>query len=236
MYSFPPVAAAIGVLYSIVTGLAAAFTPLLGPASTVAAIIAFTVLVRIVLIPLGIVQARGEHTRARLLPKIQDLQRRYRANRERLQRELVEMYRREGTSPLAGCLPALAQAPVFVVLYGLFLTPTVAGRPNQLLAGTLAGIPLDTRLAEVGLSAGLPVFAGLLALLALVAYVTRRTMPALPNPTATPAARFVRLLPFGTVLVAAVVPLAAGVYLLATTAWTAAERPLLRRLTEPPQG
>jgi YidC/Oxa1 family membrane protein insertase len=41
--------------------------------------------------------------------------------------------------------------------------------------------------------------------------------------------RVLRLLPYGTVAVAALVPLAAGLYLLTTTAWTAAERVLLRR-------
>ena len=227
MYSFPPLAAAIGILYTIVTGLTAAFTPLLGPASPVAAIIALTALVRILLIPLGYAQVRGQLTRERLQPKIQQLQRRYRNDRERLQRELLELYRREGTSPLAGCLPAVAQAPVFMVLYGLFLTGTVAGQPNELLSGSLGGVPLGAGLVDVGLGSGLVVFAVLGVLLILVAIATRRTMPAIAD---TPGASWVRWLPFGTVLVAAVVPLAAGVYLLTTTAWTAAERPVLRRL------
>lgn len=230
MYSFPPLAAAIGTFYTIVTGLTAAFTPLLGPASPAAAIVALTMLVRLLLIPLGYVQARGEHTRARLRPKIQELQRRYRTDPDRLRREMLELYRREGTSPLAGCLPALAQAPVFMVLYGLFLTGTIRGRPNELLTGSLAEVPLGTSLTDVGFGAGLAVFAVLGVLLVLVAIATRRTMPVAEG---TPGASIVRWLPFGTVVVAAVVPLAAGVYLLATTAWTAAERPLLRRLTAP---
>jgi YidC/Oxa1 family membrane protein insertase len=233
MYSFPPLAAAIGVLYTIVTGLTAAFTPLLGPASPAIAIVALTGLIRVLLVPLGYAQARGEHARTRLQPKVQELQRKYRTNPERLQREMLALYRREGTSPLAGCLPALAQAPVFMVLYGLFLTGTIGGQPNELLSGTLAGIPLGARLADVGISSGLAVFAVLLALLVLVALATRRTMPVAGAAAGTPATKIVRWLPFGTVLVAAGVPLAAGVYLLTTTAWTAAERPILRRLTAP---
>lgn len=234
MYSFPPIAAAIGVLDTVVTGLTAVLTPLLGPASAAAAIIALTVIVRILLLPLGYAQARGEHVRARLLPKVQELQRKYRHDRERLHRELTELYRREGTSPLAGCMPALAQAPVFIVLYGLFLTPEIGGEPNVLLTDTLAGVPLGARVLELAATTDLLVFAVLFVLLTLVAFAARRLTPAPPG--GMPGAGLVRLLPFGTVLVAALVPLAAGVYLVTTTAWTVAERTFLRRLTAPAAG
>jgi hypothetical protein len=55
---------------------------------------------------------------------------------------------------------------------------------------------------------------------AAVAWVTYRRTPA-------DQSRLLRLLPFGTVLVAAMLPLAAGIYLLVSTAWTAAERVIL---------
>jgi YidC/Oxa1 family membrane protein insertase len=226
MYSFPPLAAAIGVLYTVVTGLTTTLTPLLGPAAATVAIVLLTVAVRLALLPLGYAQVRGERTRATLLPKIQDLQRKHRSNPERLRRELAALYQREGTSPLAGCLPALAQAPVFMVLYGLFLTAEVGGRSNVLLTDTLAGVPLGSRLLDVA-GADLVTFAVLFGLIALVAVATRRTMPA--TPPETPGAGLIKLVPFGTVLVAAVVPLAAGLYLLTTTAWTVAERTVLRR-------
>lgn len=227
MYSFPPLAMAIGILYTVVTGLATTFTPLLGSASAATAIIALTVAIRLVLLPLGYAQVRGEQARAALLPQVQKLRHKYRGNPERLHQELTALYRREGTSPLAGCLPALAQAPVFMMLYGLFLTTEIGGRPNELLTDTLAGVPLGSHLLDAAAATHLAVFGVLLALLALVAYVSRRTMP--PIGTEAPGAGVIRLLPFGTLLVAAVVPLAAGLYLLTTTAWTVTERTLLRR-------
>jgi YidC/Oxa1 family membrane protein insertase len=114
-----------------------------------------------------------------------------------------------------------------MVLYGLFLTAEVGGRANALLTSTLAGVPLGARLLDVA-GADLLVFAALGAALVGVAALTRRLNPA---PAAdVPGAGVIRLLPFGTVLVAAVVPLAAGIYLLTTTAWTLTERTILRRV------
>jgi YidC/Oxa1 family membrane protein insertase len=231
MYSFPPLAAAIGVLYTVVTTLTTALNPLLGPVSTAVAIVVITAAVRLALLPLGYAQVRGERIRVALLPKIQQLQRRHRADPERLRRELAALYQREGASPLAGCLPALAQVPVFMVLYGLFLTADVGGEPNVLLTDTLAGVPLGSHLVDVTGGLDLAVFGVLLALLALVALATRRTMPALSPET--PGGGMIRLVPFGTLLVAAIVPLAAGLYLLISTAWTVTERTLLRRRLMP---
>jgi YidC/Oxa1 family membrane protein insertase len=70
-----------------------------------------------------------------------------------------------------------------------------------------------------------PVLVGLLALITAVAFVGHRKAPA-------DAPALVRWLPFGTVVTAVFVPLAAGVYLLTSTAWTTAERPLLKRLAQ----
>ena len=227
MYSFPPLAAAIGVLYTAVTALTTLFTPVLGSASAAAAIVALTIAVRAALVPLGMAQVRGELARTALAPRMRELQQKYRNNPERIRREIAALYQREGTSPFAGCLPALAQAPVFMVLYGLFLTSEVGGRANALLSSTLAGVPLGARVLTVA-GWDLLVFAVLFALLIGVAVVSRRLTPA--PPADVPGVQLVRLLPFATVLVAAIVPLAAGLYLLTSTAWTVTERTILRRV------
>lgn len=136
-------------------------------------------------------------------------------------------------SPLAGCLPALVQAPFFFVMYRLFTTP------NDLLDAELAGVPLGHHLTD-GLGGGAaPLYAVLFALLGVLAWLSSKRMKAAAAtmPAREPeleraqqqVGRVMALLPYGTVAVAAFVPLAAGLYLATTTAWTALEQGVLRR-------
>jgi YidC/Oxa1 family membrane protein insertase len=225
-YSFPPIAAMIGVLHNVVIGLISIVEPFLGAASATAAIVMLVIAVRALLIPIGYAQVRAEQTRNRVAPEVREIHRKYQKDPQRVRRELAALYAREQTTPFAGCLPALAQAPVFTVLYGLFLVPEIDGGLNSLLGQTLAGVPLGAQLADVVTGAGILVFAALLALLGLVAWATRR----ITSRADALGVGLVSWLPFGTVVIAAFVPLAAGIYLLASTAWTVGERVTMRRV------
>ncbi|MDF8265533.1 YidC/Oxa1 family membrane protein insertase [Luteipulveratus flavus] len=141
----------------------------------------------------------------------------------------------------AGCLPLLVQIPVVSSVYRLFTASSLAGHANLLLNQSLLGVPLGSHLVAAAGSGSL-VFGALLVAVALVAWgsyrFTRRTAtaPTFPDGTAPEVAvamqRTARLLPvlsFGTVLAVAVLPLAAGLYLLTSTAWALAERMWLHR-------
>ncbi|QBI52103.1 YidC/Oxa1 family membrane protein insertase [Streptomonospora litoralis] len=239
MYTFPPIAAAVGAAYTVVTALAAVLAPVAGPAAAALAVVVLTAAVRLALLPLSIAQVRGEKVRTRLAPRMRELQRRHRADPQRLLTEQRRLYAEAGSSPMAGCLPALAQLPVFMVLYGVFTSPVVGGSGNELLRHTLGGVPLGSGLGDVlaGGGAGTAVFAVLLVVVAATAWASRRwlTLPALEGAAeagtpAVPGARLMSFLPYGTVAAAAFLPLAAGLYLATTTAWTVAERLALRQL------
>jgi YidC/Oxa1 family membrane protein insertase len=196
-----------------------------------AAIVLFTICVRLLLHPLARAAARGEQSRARLAPRLGELQRRHRGDPERLQQALAELYREEQASPFAGCLPMLVQLPFFSVMYRLFTLPRVAGRPNDLLGHTLFGVSLGTRLTGAHGPGQFAVFGALYAALAGIGYLTfRRTRAAAAAaPQQQPGAAVLPYLSFGTVLFAVLVPLAAALYLLTTGAWSAAERAWLYR-------
>ena len=74
MYSFPPIAAAIGALHTVVTGLVSILDPFLGAASAATAIVLLVVVIRTLLIPLGYAQVRAEQTRTRLGPTVREIQ------------------------------------------------------------------------------------------------------------------------------------------------------------------
>lgn len=223
--------------YRLVSALAGALAPLPWGLAAPAAIVLVTLAVRVLLLPLNYRAMRGMEAQARIAPRIQALQKRHAGRPDRLQRELAALYRAEGTSMYAGCLPALAQWPVLSVLYLLFRSPRVGGAHNTLLAHDLLGAPLGSHwLGGAGpLSAQGAVFAGVFVLLAAIGWLSARMARRLAAPASGtgPAsglpAVLTRLAPFAVVAVAVFAPLAAGLYLVTTTAWTLGERALLRR-------
>jgi YidC/Oxa1 family membrane protein insertase len=210
--------------YHLIHWLLAA-TAFTGPLSTALAIVGFTLCVRLLLHPLARSAARGERARAVLVPEIRALQEKHGRDRDRLAAEMAKLQQESGTSMFVGCLPMLVQLPFFTVMYRLFTTATIGGEPNSLLGATLFGTPLGAH----GL-AGSPLVFVIAAGLAVVAWFSVRWQDRHRDATAqVPGGKLLRLLPYGTVLATLVVPQAAGIYLLTTTAWSAAERALLRR-------
>lgn len=235
--AFPPLAALLDGAHALLVGLADVLHPALGGASAAAAIVLVTLVVRAALVPLGVRQVRAEIDRRRLAPRIAELQKRHRKNPELLQRKTMELYRQEGVSPFAGILPALAQLPFVSLLYGVAVSPTLNGRPNELLAESLGTAPLGQSLvALVGAGdwLGMLVPLALLAVIGITAELTRRQSRRItPAPESEAAAGMLRIagwLPFLSVVVSAFIPLAAVLYVTTSTVWTFVERTILRRV------
>jgi YidC/Oxa1 family membrane protein insertase len=87
------------------------------------AILLVTVIVKLVFFPLA---NRSYHSMAKMKavqPEMKVLQERYADDKQTLQKELMELYKREKINPIAGCLPILIQIPVFFALYKvIFIT------------------------------------------------------------------------------------------------------------------
>lgn len=239
IFAFPPLTALLDAAYGALAGLAALLEPLAGASAAALAVVLVTLLVRALLIPVGFSQARAEQTRARLAPRLRELQRRHKKNPERLQKEMLELYRSENTSPFAGMLPVLAQAPVVGLLYTLFIRPEIAGHPNDLLTHDLFGAPLGTSLVSsvfggTASPATLMVFGVLIVIMLVVADITRRVFTPAPvegdSPLNSPTMlRITSALHYLTAVFAVFVPLAAALYLTVTVVWTLVQRALLRR-------
>jgi YidC/Oxa1 family membrane protein insertase len=240
LYAFPPIAAILNAAYALLMHLVSLLEPVAGTAAAAASVILLTLRVRAALIPVGISQAKAEQTRSRLAPKLRELQKRHKRDPERLQRETMKLYADEKTSPFAGCLPMLAQAPVVAIVYALFLHPAIAGHANTLLTQQLLGVPLGlsafTSVTSGATLATAGVFAGVVAVIVVVAELTRRAFrPQVAEPMdASPLAgagmaRIAGVLQFTTAVFALFVPLAAALYLATTVAWTLVQRVVLRR-------
>ncbi len=85
------------------------------------AIILITVLVKLAMYPLTKVQYESMAKMRNLKPKIDDLQARYKDDRQKLGPAMMELYRKEKVNPMGGCLPLIIQMPIFLALYWVFV-------------------------------------------------------------------------------------------------------------------
>ncbi|HZP14066.1 MAG TPA: membrane protein insertase YidC [Nevskiaceae bacterium] len=81
------------------------------------AIILLTLIVRGAMYKLSEAQYRSMAKMKKFAPRIQEIKERYGEDRERLNKAMMDLYKKEGFNPLAGCWPLLVQFPVFIALY-----------------------------------------------------------------------------------------------------------------------
>ena len=105
------------------------------------AIILLTIAVMIVLTPLTLKSTRSMLQMQRLAPEMKRLQEKHKGDREALNQEMMVFYRENQINPLSGCLPVLAQMPVFIILYQVLRGIGRRGLPPMVedLRGGLGG-------------------------------------------------------------------------------------------------
>jgi YidC/Oxa1 family membrane protein insertase len=86
------------------------------------AIILVTLVTKIVFLPLTFKSSESMAKMSALNPKMQEIRTRQKDNPERMNKEVAELYKKEGVNPLSGCLPLLLQIPIFFALYTLLNT------------------------------------------------------------------------------------------------------------------
>ncbi|MDP9022958.1 MAG: YidC/Oxa1 family membrane protein insertase [Actinomycetota bacterium] len=121
----------LDVIQEGLTFLHGVFAPLFGAHAWGWAIIGLTVVIRVLLLPLAMKQTRNMRAMQTLAPKVKRIQAKYKADRELLKKdpqayrdsrqkmneEVMGLYREHNVNPMAGCLPLLLQAPIFFALF-----------------------------------------------------------------------------------------------------------------------
>ncbi|MEV4414974.1 membrane protein insertase YidC [Catellatospora sp. NPDC049609] len=131
----------------------------------VLAIVFLVLTVRAVLFPLFVKQIRSQRAMQALQPQLKALQEKHKGDKETLQREMMELYRREKANPLMGCLPLLIQMPIFLgvfhvikrlgtgtsdeTLYGWTAAQFQSGMDAELFGVSIGGVFTDGGLAAV---------------------------------------------------------------------------------------
>jgi YidC/Oxa1 family membrane protein insertase len=80
-------------------------------------IVALTVCVRMILVPLTVKQIHAMQNMQRYAPQMKEIQKKYKHDRQKQNEELMKFYRENNINPAASCLPMLVQLPVFIALY-----------------------------------------------------------------------------------------------------------------------
>jgi len=108
-------------VHPLMHGLEFVATPLLGvmPAGVAGAlaIIIFTIFLRLLLVPLSLVQIRSQRAQMAIQPEMKGIQRKFKGDREGLARAQMALYKERGINPAAGCLPLLIQMPILFGMY-----------------------------------------------------------------------------------------------------------------------
>jgi YidC/Oxa1 family membrane protein insertase len=184
-------------------------------------IVATTIVVRIILVPLTVRQIHSMQALQRHAPEMKEIQRKYKGDRQKLNEELMKFYKENNINPAASCLPLLAQFPVFIALYftlrhyshhihgsWLHIVPNISDRTTAHWSGyVLLAVYAGSQIAST-------YFMG-----TTMDKTQRRLMMVLPLVFITVVARF----PTGLVL-----------YWMTTNLWTVGQGLVTRRLVPKP--
>jgi len=147
-------------------------------------IILLTVSIRIAFLPISIKSQRSMMKMQRLQPQMERLRAKYKDNNEQLQKEMVDLYKRNHVNPLGGCAPMALQLPIFIGLYEALLNSVelrhapFVGWINDLSTPDCLHIPGLPQLPMVHCH-GLPV---LVLLMGLTSFLQQYMTPTTPDP------------------------------------------------------
>lgn len=107
-------------------------------------IILFTIIIKLILVPLNIKQQKSMKKTQAIQPRLMKLQEKYGQDKEKLSQETMKLYQEAGVNPMGGCLPMLIQFPIIIALYNIIRKPMsyvmmlskeVIGTINERLGG-----------------------------------------------------------------------------------------------------
>jgi YidC/Oxa1 family membrane protein insertase len=194
------------------------------------AIIALTLLVRLVILPLTIKQIRSMQHLQQHAPELKAIQQKYKGDRQRMNEEVMKFYRENKINPAASCLPLLVQFPVFISLYYV-----LKDFEKNVLNAKYPGSDVSWLHIVPNITANITDhWSGWLL---LVIYVASQLASIISMPTTDPRQRWIFVaLPFVFVLfiINATFPVGLLLYWVTTNLWTVGQGLVTRRMFPKP--
>ena len=125
---------------------------LFGPASGLAwglSIVILVMFIRLLLVPLFIKQVHAQRKMAQHAPQLQELRKKYKGDKQRLNEETMKFYKENGVNPLAGCLPMIPQMIVFFALFNVLRAITTWTRGTTPRYGLTVPVVVSAQKATI---------------------------------------------------------------------------------------
>jgi YidC/Oxa1 family membrane protein insertase len=186
-------------------------------------IIALTVVTRALLIPLTFKQLKGMRALQALQPQMKELQEKYKNDRQRLQQEMMRIYRENKVNPLASCFPLLAQLPIFITLFFLLRDEL----PDDILPGEESFLFIND-LTEKAVGGELIVL--------LILYIGTQLISGLVMSVTADKSQRMLLFALPLIFVPFILNFPAGLilYWITTNFWTIGQQLVIQRVIPPP--
>jgi YidC/Oxa1 family membrane protein insertase len=186
-------------------------------------IVALTVIVRMILVPLTVKQIHSMQNLQRYAPQMKEIQKKYKQDKQKQNEELMKFYRENQINPAASCLPMLVQLPVFIALY--YALRAFAKEPAAMHPGSLSFLHFIPSIAD-------PTTAHWGGFVLLVIYVTSQMASTLFMATTVDKMQryLFMIMPLVFVFVIARFPAGLVLYWVTTNLWTVGQGLITRRL------
>jgi len=201
------------------------------------AIVALTLSVRALLLPLAVKQYRSMRQMAEHMPELRKLQAKYKGDKQRLQQETMKFYSENKVNPLASCLPLVFQLPVFLALFYMLQ----ADLKEDICGGTADNVPCEEITAGSADFLFIPDLTdsatGSVLIVLLVLYVGSQLLSTLLMPATVDKTQRLIFMALPFVFIPFILGFPAGllVYWITTNLWTVAQQTALRKIYGAPQ-
>jgi YidC/Oxa1 family membrane protein insertase len=203
-------------------------------------IVALTVVVRALLLPLAIKQYRSMKALQEIAPELKKVQERYKDDKQRQQQEVMKFYQENKVNPLASCLPLVAQLPVFLALFYMLRTDL-----KLEICGIPARLASDRVCEQVSPGSGQFLFipdltdkatGGVLVVL-IVLYVSSQLLSSILMPATVDKTQRMIFMALPFIFVPFIIGFPAGliVYWITTNLWTVSQQTALRKIMGAPK-
>jgi YidC/Oxa1 family membrane protein insertase len=200
------------------------------------AIIALTVAMRTVLIPLTYKQLKSMRAMQALQPQMKEIQAKFKNDKQRMQQEMMRFYKENKVNPFASCVPLLAQAPVFITLFYVLqhdLRFDICGQTAKVCSEVPPGNWGESFLFIPDLTA--KATGGVLIALIVLFIATQLISGLVMAVNADKSQRtMMMVLPFIIVPFIISVPAGLALYWITTNIWTIGQQYAIQRLIPPP--